>query len=89
VEITEDGNGTQQGLSYYLPGDNFTAMITVPAGGPAIELGSKPAIVGAGYGAVLGYPAQTDCFGNSRAATTLIKVISKASATNIIVKEWS
>ena len=93
VEVIEDGSadaGTAQGLSYQFNDGSatpFTTVYTVEPGQEPIVLGTAVA-QGAGYGLVLGTPADNSG-GYALAATLLINLRSaSASATIVRVTEF-
>lgn len=91
VEVVEDeGNGNNpQGLSYKQLNDStvaaggFTDVFTLSPGVEPIVLGNSVP-QGGGFGATVGFPANTDSHGNAIAATKLLSLLSMTAAGTVV-----
>lgn len=88
-EIVEDDSGTEQGLKYKLPFDNFTQTFTASSSREPLILGSLPNMNG--RGSIFAHPIQKDQGGTVtiRPADILIQLTSAtATATKVRVTEY-
>lgn len=93
IEVPADGgawNGTftAQGLNYKRSDDGYTAVHGMDVGA-VLTLGDEVAR-GKGAGGVIGLPAQSNHYGQTRAADIPLQIESAtATPTNVQVTEWS
>lgn len=86
-DTTFNGTWTAQGLNYKKSDDGYVAIHGMDVGA-SLALGDEVAR-GKGAGGIIGWPAQTNHFGETRAADIPFKLKSATvTATQVQVTEW-